>query len=122
MVIKMGLADYLTNRGVILAQGDWNTNSDYVEDGVVKVQAIEPIITKVLGLIVPIAGVILLLMLIVGGFQYITSGGEVEQANKAKKTLTYAFLGLIVILGAWLIMLFLEEFTGLNLTEFSIPK
>jgi hypothetical protein len=98
----------------VFAQGD--------DSDVYKIQDIEGIIGNILGIIVPIVGVLLLVMLIAGGFQYITSGGEVEQANKAKKTLTYAFFGLLVVLGAWLIIRLLEEFTGLNLTNFTIPR
>jgi hypothetical protein len=91
------------------------------EDGVYQIQDAEGIIAKLLGLVMPIVGVLLLVALIAGGFQYITSGGETEQAQKAKKTLTYAFFGLMVVLGAWLIIRLLEEFTGLNLTTFTIP-
>jgi cytochrome bd-type quinol oxidase subunit 2 len=91
------------------------------DDDVYRIQALEGIIAKILGLVMPIVGVLLLVTLIAGGFQYITSGGEAEQAQKAKKTLTYAFLGLIVVFGAWLIIRLLEEFTGLNLTTFTIP-
>ena len=91
------------------------------DDDVYRIQDLEGIIAKILGLVMPIVGVLLLVTLIAGGFQYITSGGEVEQAQKAKKTLTYAFFGLIVVLGAWLIIRLLEEFTGLNLTTFTIP-
>jgi len=90
-------------------------------EDVKKIQDLESIITKVLGLVIPIVGVLLLATLIAGGFQYITSGGEAEQAQKAKKTLTYAFFGLMVVLGAWLVIRLLEEFTGLNLTTFTIP-
>lgn len=90
-------------------------------EDVKKIQDLESIITKVLGLVIPIVGVLLLATLIAGGFQYITSGGEAEQAQKAKKTLTYAFFSLMVVLGAWLVIRLLEEFTGLNLTTFTIP-
>ena len=91
------------------------------DDDVYRIQDLEGIIVKLLGFIMPIVGILLLVTLIVGGFQYITSGGEVEQAQKARKTLTYAFFGLMVVLGAWLIIRLLEEFTGLNLTTFTIP-
>ena len=109
---KAGMAFFnLLARFIVFAQ----------DDDVYQIQALEGIIAKLLGLVMPIVGVLLLVTLIAGGFQYITSGGEAEQAQKAKKTLTYAFFGLIVVLGAWLIIRLLEEFTGLNLTTFTIP-
>ena len=99
----------------------WTQNPDYVQEGVPTIQGIEGIVTSILNVIVPFVGIILLIMLIVGGLQYNTSGGEVEQTTKAKKTLTSTLLGLIVVLGAWLIIKLIEEFTGLNLHEFKIP-
>lgn len=117
----MILANWLAGFAVF-AQNSWSQDPNYVENGVPKIQALEAIIANILGIIVPLVGVLFLVVLIAGGFQYITSGGEVEQAQKAKKTLTYAFFGLIVVLGAWLIIRLLEEFTGLNLTTFTIPR
>ncbi|MDD3679246.1 MAG: pilin [Candidatus Shapirobacteria bacterium] len=108
----MTLTSFLTGVSV-LAQDDSDVH---------QIQDIEEIVSRLLGLVVPFVGILLLLMLIAGGFQYITSGGETEQAQKAKKTLTYAFFGLVVVLGAWLIIRLLEEFTGLNLTTFQIPR
>ena len=101
----------------------WTQNPDYIKEGdIPTIQGIEGIVTSILNVIVPLVGAILLMMLIVGGFQYITSGGEADQATKARKTLTAALLGLLVVLGAWLIIKLIEEFTGLNLHVFQIPK
>jgi hypothetical protein len=46
------------------------------------------------------AGSIAVLMIIVGGFQYMTSAGNEEAAKKGKKTVVYAAIGLIVIIMA----------------------
>jgi len=98
-------------------------NPDYIKEGdVFTIQGIEGIVSNILNIIIPVVGVILLLMLIAGGFQYITSEGEAEQTAKAKKTLTYAIFGLLVVLGAWLIIGLIEKFTGLDLHTFKIPN
>lgn len=107
----------------LFAKGDWS--DEYFGEGeaadVPKIQGLEVIVAKVLHIIVPLIGVILLVMLIVGGFQYITSGGEAEQAAKARKTITMALFGFLLVLGSWLIIKLLEKFTGLNLHVFTIP-
>ena len=110
--------------GFLLAQGSgWQTNADYMAEGdVPTIYALEVMVANILNIIIGLAGVVLLLMLIGGGFGYITSGGDKEKTAKAKNTLTYAILGLVVILGAWLIIRLIEEFTGLNLHIFQIPK
>ena len=116
----------MIKRSSVFAQSDWTQNPTYVPTDipgrdVPTIQGIEGIVSNILNIIVPIVGVVLLIMLIVGGFQYITSGGEAEQTAKAKKTLTTTLLGLLVVLGAWLIIKLIEEFTGLNLHEFTVP-
>jgi len=113
---------FLKQPSPVYALDDWSTNLDYVQEGVPTIQGLEGIVSNILNIIVPIVGIVLLVILIIGGFQYVTSEGEAEKTAKAKKTLTSALLGLLVVLGAWLIIKLIEEFTGLNLHEFAIPK
>ena len=47
-----------------------------------------------------IAGVVVILFLVYGGFIYMTSAGNDEQTEKAKKILINAVLGLVVIIMA----------------------
>ena len=113
---------FLKQPSSVYALDDWSTNPNYVQEGdVPTIQGLEGIIANILNIVVPIVGVVLLVMLIIGGFQYITSGGEAEQVAKARKTITAAVFGLLVVLGVWLIIKLIEDFTGLNLHEFTIP-
>lgn len=57
-----------------------------------------------------LAGTLALLFLIVGGIMYITAGGNSEQANKAKGTITWAFVGLVVVIAAYAIVRYFAEF------------
>lgn len=63
---------------------------------------------------------VVFIMLISGGFKYITSGGDPKQTESAKNTITYALLGLVTLVGIWLILRFIEVFTGVTVTEFVI--
>ena len=54
-------------------------------------------ITNIVAIVAGIAAVILL---IVGGIRYITSGGDPEKVSSAKRTVTYALVGLVVIVVA----------------------
>jgi hypothetical protein len=57
-------------------------------------QAIAKKIVNIFSLIVGVAAVI---MIIVGGFRYITSGGDSTKVGGAKNTLIYAIVGLIIV-------------------------
>ena len=48
----------------------------------------------VLSIIVGIAAVI---MIIIGGFKYVTSGGDSTKISSAKSTIFYALIGLVVV-------------------------
>lgn len=47
-----------------------------------------------------IVGVLALLFVVYGGFLYVTSGGNKERLETAKKTLTYAIIGLLLVVMA----------------------
>ncbi len=68
-----------------------------------------------------IVGAIALIMLIYGGFQYIISGGNEEAVEKAKKIITYAVIGLIVVIISWVIVYaVIGEIFGVEVAE--VPK
>ena len=51
-----------------------------------------------------LSGIITVLFLIIGGFWYVTSAGNDEQAEKGKKTLVNSVIGLVVITLAYTIV------------------
>lgn len=89
---------------------------------VAKIQALECIILQLFHIAVRLAGIAVFIMLIIGGFKYLTSGGDPKAAESARKTITYAILGLVLILAAWFILRFIETFTGVSVTEFTFPE
>lgn len=55
------------------------------------------VLTNVSNAILGIAGVIAVVVLIIGGFQYAAAAGNEDQIANAKKTITYAVIGLVVV-------------------------
>ena len=68
------------------------------------------IIAAVLGL----GGILLFIMLLLGGFRYITSGGDPKSVEVARNTITYAIFGLVLVASAVLIMNIIAFITGQN--------
>lgn len=66
---------------------------------------------------ISIAGVILLFILIMGGFGMIIGAGNdnPEKVEKGKKAATSALIGFIVVFMAYWIVKLIESITGLNL-------
>lgn len=84
------------------------------------VQQLQDIIQRIINLVVGAAFVVLLVMLIVAGIRYITSGGEQKSLQSAHNTLTWALLGILFMVIAWLILLLVKAFTGVDVTKFCI--
>ena len=63
-------------------------------------------ITLISNTVLLLVGVVAVLFLIIGGFQYIASGGNPEQVNKAKNTIFYAIIGIVVALLAYVVVQF----------------
>lgn len=51
-------------------------------------------------------GLIAVIMILIGGFKWMTAGGNEEKIESAKKLLTSAIIGLVIVLLAWAIVLF----------------
>jgi len=62
------------------------------------------VINKLITWVLLLVGGIAILFIIWGGFQYITSSGNKDKAEAAKQTLTYAVIGLVVIVLAKVIV------------------
>lgn len=81
---------------------------------------LETIFSNVLNIITILAGFSALLMLTIGAFRYIVAQGDPKAVAAARSTITWAIAGLIFLVVAWLIILFVETFTGVNVTQFKI--
>ncbi len=57
------------------------------------------------------AGAVALFLIIWGGIRFITSGGDPKQVAGAQKIITYALIGLIVVLLSFAIVLFISYLT-----------
>lgn len=60
------------------------------------------------------AAVVAVFFIVWSGIKLVTSGGDQQKVESAKKTLTFAIGGLIFILASFLIMNFIAQFTGVS--------
>ena len=61
----------------------------------------EDMIVSVINWILGILALVAVIMILVGGFLWMTAGGNEEKVDKAKKLLIAAIIGLVIILAAW---------------------
>lgn len=113
----------LLNTSPVYAQGAiWGGNCiAQGQPDVPTIQGFECLFANVLKIIVTVAGLAFLIMFIVGGFQYMQSSNDPKAVAAASSTLTYAVIGLVGAIVSWLILLFIKDFTGIDVTQFQIP-
>jgi hypothetical protein len=75
---------------------DGDTTEVYGEQGV---------LTRIAQLIVQIVGAASVIMIIIGGFKYVTSNGDLGKVASAKSTVIYALIGLAVAVTSQAIIL-----------------
>lgn len=86
-----------------------------------KLSEIITILQNIIKLLAPAAGLAFFIMILVGGFQFLNSGGDPKAAGQAKNTLTYAVLGIILVVASWLILKLIGQITGASVTTVNLP-
>lgn len=105
----------------IFAESNWEgVFTDDKGGKIATIAGVEDLYRNVLQAIIGLAGLVFFAMLIVGGFKYLTSGGDPKKAAAASSTLTTAVIGIVGVIASWLILLFISNFTGIDVTKFSV--
>jgi TRAP-type C4-dicarboxylate transport system permease small subunit len=71
-------------------------------------------LTNVMNIVVVIGVVAVLLYLIWGGIEWITSGGDKGKTESARNKITAAIVGLIILISAWAILMFVQQILGIK--------
>ena len=92
--------------------GKEKSGSDYTQacknDGLKTNQETDlmSVMNTIINVVIGVIGFVAVAMIIVGGFQYTTSSGDTGKVTKAKNTIMYGIIGLVVALLAFAIVNF----------------
>ena len=82
---------------------DTGVTSAGANAGLSSASSLPVIIGKFIGVMLGILGVAFVVLVVYAGFLYLTSNGEETNVKKAKKLLTQAVIGLVLIVSAYAI-------------------
>ena len=68
-----------------------------------------PIVANIVNIVYGLIGVIFFILIIYGGILWMTAGGNDTQLKNAQKTITTAVIGLIIVLSAYAITMFIGQ-------------
>ncbi|HSX08471.1 MAG TPA: pilin [Candidatus Saccharimonadales bacterium] len=84
-----------------------NANTgDCSNDSTTGAGKVQGIVTDMINIFSLVVGIISVIMIIYGGFKYITSGGDSGNITGAKNTIIYAVIGLVIVALAQFIVQF----------------
>lgn len=67
---------------------------------------VNELVTTIINIFSVVVGIVAVIMIIFGGFKYITSGGDSGNVSSAKNTILFAIVGLIIVAMAQIIVRF----------------
>jgi len=68
------------------------------------------------------AALVFFFMLVIGGIQWMTAGGDKEKAAGARGQLTSALIGLTIVFVAWAIIQLINTLFGIDIFNLTIPS
>lgn len=69
-------------------------------------------VINILNLALGLLALVAVIMIIIGGFTWLTAGGNEEKVDRAKKIISAAVIGLIIVLLAWAVVIFVARTTS----------
>jgi len=78
-------------------------------------QIIGKMISRVFGIMIIVGFIICFIYLFMGAFTWMTSGGDKQAVETARLRITYALIGLVILMSVWAIMLLLQHFFGITI-------
>lgn len=89
------------NKNSALCAGYTSSKPDSKENPLLK------LLRNITDILSYLAGALAVIFVMVGGFKYITSAGDPQKAASGRQTLTYALIGLIVVVLSRILILFI---------------
>lgn len=79
------------------------------------------LISAAIGLALIIAAILVFAYLILGGIQYITSGGDKGKTEEARARISAALVGLAIVAAAWAVIQIVGYFFGIDIFGGNVP-
>lgn len=79
---------------------------------IASLQCIPVVFSDIVTAALEFVGAVAVILLVYAGIRFVTSGGDPKQVQAAQKIITYAIIGLVIVLSSFGIILFVSYLTG----------
>jgi len=84
------------------------------------IKGFEAIFENIISVVLSLGAFALFIMLLSGGMRFLTAGDNPKAAEGAKKTITTAIGGIVLLVLSYLFLVFIKQFTGMDVTSFKV--
>lgn len=88
------------------ADENFGLESDFQNVGVQSTRNLKDTIAQIINIILGFLGVIAVIIILAGGFKWMTAGGNEDKVAESRKMIVQGVIGLVVIFAAWAIASF----------------
>ena len=120
LISGLGFLSFAT-RAFAQAAAPVDINISNPGKGVSPTADVGKVLSQLIGIIFVVAIIIVLFMLVFGAFQWITSGGEKEGVDHARKRITAALIGLAILAFSFLFVRVVGSVLNINLLQLQLP-
>jgi hypothetical protein len=85
------------------------TWENYVPQEAKQVSDVSKVSKNVINILLLVAGVVAVIVIIIGGYQYVTAGGNADSAAHARSTILNALIGLVIVFAAYALVRFVLD-------------
>lgn len=85
---------------------NYGLNSSFNNVGIGKTNDIKGTIASIINIILGFLGIVAVIIILAGGFKWMTAGGNEEKVAEARKMIIQGVIGLVIIFAAWAIAAF----------------
>lgn len=72
------------------------------------------LVSSVIGFMTVVAGIWFLFQILYSGYEWTSAGGDTKKIAGARERITHAFMGFVIVVGAWSLLAVAGQFFGYN--------
>jgi len=99
-------------------------------DATVGAKGVINTISSIIGVMTVAAAIWFLLQIVFGGYEWMSAAGDSKRIEAARNRITNAFVGIVIVVGAWSLLAVTGQFFGFNtlvspqefINQVAIPK
>ncbi len=86
-------------------------------NGSAGITGVADLVSSVIGILTVVASVWFLLNILFGGYEWMSAGGDSKKIGEARDHITHAFIGLVIVVGAWALTATAGQFFGFSILD-----